>query len=114
MAQTTRLASFGPVIVVTAFMEPFRTFRTSTVPIHITYYKKNTKREKKDSLRAQTTRDALFGPLVRRCVGTGGASGAIVNVDVDVDVVAVLINVVDVLVDVVDVAVVVVLYVSWR
>ena len=35
MAQTTRLASFGPVIVVVAPTEPLRTFRASVVPIYV-------------------------------------------------------------------------------
>ena len=39
-AQTTRLASFGPVIIVVAFHLPLRTVIISVVAINIIYYKK--------------------------------------------------------------------------
>ena len=62
--QTTRLASFGPVIVVPALP------MTYLVEYNIVHYKTlvsieiKHERKKKHVLMAQTTRDASFGPVI--------------------------------------------------
>ena len=47
MAQTTRFASFGPILLVAAFPEPLRTFNVSIVTVILFSIKK--KHEKKQN-----------------------------------------------------------------
>jgi hypothetical protein len=64
-AQTTRPASSGPVIVVAAFHDPYRTLKASIVPINVSFtIKKPRRTEKKNVPMAQTTRLASFGPVL--------------------------------------------------
>ena len=64
MAQTTQIASFGPVLLVAAFPEPLRSTVAPIFVVDKNELKKNMVSKKKNVLMAQTTRIASFGPVL--------------------------------------------------
>ena len=65
MAQTTRFALFGPVLLVVALPEPLRSTVAPIFVVDKNELKKNTiRKKKKHVLMAQMTRIALFGPVL--------------------------------------------------
>ena len=66
-AQTTRLASFGPVIVLAVQLNPLCSCKTLIEPKNRRNHKlvcKKHEKEKKNLPRDQTTPDASFGPVI--------------------------------------------------
>ena len=61
MAQTTRFASFGPVLFVVA---PHMYIRSFNIPVTLLIDIKNANIKKKHLLMAQTARNASFGPVL--------------------------------------------------
>ena len=65
MAQTTRFASFGPVLLVVAFPEPLRSTVAPIFAVDKNEYIKKHDKQKKHVLMAQTTQFASsFGPVL--------------------------------------------------
>ena len=64
MAQTTWDASFGPVLAVATLPVAYFVGRNLYVQYDFSLVKKNAKKRKKNSPRAQTTRLASFGPII--------------------------------------------------
>jgi hypothetical protein len=63
MAQTTHLASFGPVFVVVALPVTDVVEYNLFIQLTLVRIQKKHEEKKKNSLRAQTTQDASFGPV---------------------------------------------------
>ena len=62
-AQTTRLASFGAVLVITGFPVVYFAYYSSIYYKTLVIIKKTQKKDKKNSLMAQATCLASFGPV---------------------------------------------------